>query len=130
MRSTEIVTLANRPNLAPTVADWIWREWGKRDGYSFEETLEYVAASSAGKDIPQTFVLLVDGEPVGTSSLVAADMKERPNLTPWMANVFVVPTARRQKPCHSADKDNRDRRQGRWYSRSVAAHRHGRGYLR
>ena len=92
----EIVTLAHRPDLAPTVADWIWHEWSKHDGYSFEQTLEYVAASSAGKDIPQTFVLLVDGEPAGTSSLVAADMKERPDLTPWMASVFVVPEARRR----------------------------------
>jgi N-acetylglutamate synthase-like GNAT family acetyltransferase len=94
--STELVTLANHPHPASTVADWIWREWSQRDGYSFEQTLEYVAASSAGKEIPQTFVLLVDGEPVGTSSLVAADMKERPHLTLWMASVFVVPTARRR----------------------------------
>ena len=91
----EIVTLAHRPDLAPTAADWKWHERSKHDGYSFEQTLEYVAASSAG--IPQTFVLLVDGEPAGTSSLVAADMKERPDLTPWMASVFVVPEARRHE---------------------------------
>jgi GNAT superfamily N-acetyltransferase len=96
MPSPELVTLANRPDLAPRVTNWIWHKWSKHDGYSFEQTLEYVAASSAGKEIPQTFVLLVDGEPVGTSSLVAADMKERPDLTPWMASVFVVPTARRR----------------------------------
>ena len=96
MPAIALVTLAHRPDLAPTVADWIWHEWSQRDGYSFEQTLEYVAASSAGKEIPQTFIPLVDGEPVGTSSLVAADMKERPNLTPWMASVFVVPTARRR----------------------------------
>jgi N-acetylglutamate synthase-like GNAT family acetyltransferase len=93
---TTIVTLADRPDLAPIVAEWIWHEWSKHDGYSFEETLEYVAASSAGKDIPQTFVLLADGEPVGTSSLVAADLKERPDLTPWMASVFVLPEVRRR----------------------------------
>jgi hypothetical protein len=92
----EIVTLADRPDLARIVADWIWHEWSKHSGFTFEQTLEYVAASSAGKDIPRSFVLLVDGEPVGTSSLVAADLKERPNLTPWMASVFVIPERRRK----------------------------------
>jgi hypothetical protein len=55
---------------------------------------------------------------VGTSSVIAADMKEQPNLTPWMANVFVVPTARRRSYVIPL-KDNRDRRRGRRYSRSV-----------
>jgi N-acetylglutamate synthase-like GNAT family acetyltransferase len=91
-----IVTLADRPDLAPAITRWIWNEWSEHDGYSFEETLEYVSGSSAGNDIPQTFVLLVDGEPVGTSSFVAADLKERPGLTPWMASVFVIPEARRR----------------------------------
>jgi N-acetylglutamate synthase-like GNAT family acetyltransferase len=92
----EIVTLADRPDLAAIISAWIWNEWSKHDGFSYEETLEYVAASSGGEDIPQSFVLLVDGEPVGTSSLVAADLKERPDLTPWMASVFVIPEARRR----------------------------------
>jgi N-acetylglutamate synthase-like GNAT family acetyltransferase len=92
----EIVTLADRPDLAPIITEWIWNEWSRHDGYTFEQTLEYSEASSARRDIPQTFVLLVEGEPVGTSSLVAADMKERPDLTPWMASVFVIPEARRR----------------------------------
>jgi hypothetical protein len=93
---TEIVSLVDRTDLGPNVADWLWQNWDKYNGFTFEQTLEYVSASSAGKDIPQTFVLLIDGEPVGTSSLVAADMKERPDLTPWMASVFVIPELRRR----------------------------------
>ena len=46
--------------------------------------------------MPRTFVLLVDDEPVGTASLVAHDLDERPDLTPWLAGVFVAPHARRQ----------------------------------
>jgi acetyltransferase (GNAT) family protein len=96
MQDKQIVTLADRPDLAPIVADLIWNEWSRHDGFSYKQTLEYVTRSSEGKDIPQSFVLLDDGEPVGTSSLVAADMKERPDLTRWMASVFVVPAARRR----------------------------------
>jgi predicted GNAT family acetyltransferase len=46
--------------------------------------------------IPQSFVLLVDDEPVGTASITAHDLEERPDLTPWLAGVFVVPEARGQ----------------------------------
>ena len=46
--------------------------------------------------MPRTFILLADGEPVGTASLVAHDLDERPDLTPWLAGVFVEPHARGQ----------------------------------
>jgi hypothetical protein len=32
----------------------------------------------------------------GTSSFIIADLKERPDLTPWLASVFVIPAARRR----------------------------------
>jgi len=44
--------------------------------------------------MPRTFILLADGEPVGTASLVVHDLQERPDITPWLAGVFVVPQAR------------------------------------
>jgi GNAT superfamily N-acetyltransferase len=49
-----------------------------------------------GRTIPQTLVLLVDDEPVGTASLTAHDLDERPDLTPWLAGMFVAPHARGQ----------------------------------
>ena len=39
-------------------------------------------------------VPLVDNRPVGTASLVAHDLDERPNLTPWLAGVLVIPEER------------------------------------
>ena len=44
--------------------------------------------------MPRSFILLADGEPVGTASLIAHDLAERPDLTPWLAGVFVEPGAR------------------------------------
>ncbi len=44
--------------------------------------------------VPQTFVLLSRDEPVGTASFLAADAPERPDLSPWLASVFVRPDAR------------------------------------
>jgi GNAT superfamily N-acetyltransferase len=44
--------------------------------------------------VPQGVVLLEDGAPAGTASLDHADLDTRPDLTPWLANVFVAPEFR------------------------------------
>ena len=89
----EIVRIAERPDLVPMVAQWLWDEWHLDAGDSLEAIRNAVAASSTSGP-PQTFVLLVDNRPVGTSSLVAHDLDERPDLTPWLAGVLVIPEAR------------------------------------
>ena len=94
MQGNLIVRIADRPDLVPTVADWLWHEWWRDAGETLEATRNAVAASVSPSGPPQTFVLLVDGEPVGTASLVGHDLDERPALTPWLAGVFVVPEAR------------------------------------
>jgi GNAT superfamily N-acetyltransferase len=90
----EIVRIAERPDLVPMVAQWLWDEWHLDAGDSLEAIRDAIAASMSPSGPPQTFVLLVDNRPVGTASLVAHDLDERPNLTPWLAGVFVIPEAR------------------------------------
>ncbi len=91
-----IVSVAERRDLVPVVADWLWQEFWRSDGYALEDTAAAVAAATADIGPPQTFVLLVDGRPVGTASLAAEDLDERPQLTPWLAGVLVIPQARRR----------------------------------
>lgn len=78
----------------PIVAGWLWHEWWHQDGHTLEQTHDAVAAFVSPSGPPQSFVLLVDGKPIGTASLVAHDLDERPDLTPWLAGVFVSPEAR------------------------------------
>ena len=92
----QIVRIADRPDLVPLVAQWLWDEWHQDAGDTFESLRDAVAASVSPSGPPQTFVLLVDDQPVGTASLVAHDLDERPHLTPWLAGVLVVPQARGQ----------------------------------
>jgi GNAT superfamily N-acetyltransferase len=89
-----IVSTSERPDLVPLVARWLWDAFWLRDGYSFEETLNAVKVSITARPMPRTFILLADGELVGTASLAAQDLDERPDLTPWLAGVFVEPRAR------------------------------------
>ena len=90
-----IVSLRDRPDLVPAVASWLWHEWARRKG----RTIEMVTArlterrESWGEE---TFVRLLNGVPVATASLVDADLDSRPDLSPWLAGVFVDPAFRGQ----------------------------------
>jgi GNAT superfamily N-acetyltransferase len=94
MQEELIVTTAERPDLVPTVAGWLWHEWWQRDGYTLAQTRDAVAAAVSQSGPPQCFVLLIDDKPIGTASLTFTDLSERPDLTPWLAGVFVAPEAR------------------------------------
>ncbi len=89
-----VVSTSERPDLVPEVARWLWDAWWRRHGHSFDQTLQAVQGSVTARPMPRTFILLVDGRPVGTASLAARDLDERPDLSPWLAGVFVLPDAR------------------------------------
>ena len=89
-----LVTIADRPDLAEPVARWLWDTWGREKGKPFERTLSGVASRTARVGLEQCFVALEDGVPAATASLVAEDADSRPDLSPWLASVFVAPGAR------------------------------------
>lgn len=92
-----IVSTSDRPDLVPMIAHWLWEAFWHDSGKPFEQLLAAVRESSVAAGLmPRTFILLADGEPVGTASLVAHDLDERPDLTPWLAGVFIEPHARGQ----------------------------------
>ncbi len=96
MPDRRVVTIAERPDLVAIVAGWRWREFGREDARTLRQTRDDVAGSTSPLGPPQCFVLLVDEVPVGTASLTAEDLEERPKLTPWLASVTVIPEARRR----------------------------------
>lgn len=89
-----IIGIADRPDLAPLVAGWLWEAFWRDDGHTVAEVEAVIAAGTATRGPPQTFILLLDGAPAGTASLAAQDLDSRPDLTPWLAGVYVLPEAR------------------------------------
>ncbi|WP_144182903.1 GNAT family N-acetyltransferase [Elioraea rosea] len=89
-----LATIAERPELAPVVAPWLWEEWGRGKGRTLDQVLARIASRTARVGLEQTVVALEDGVAVATASLTAADADSRPELTPWLASVFVAPEAR------------------------------------
>lgn len=86
----EIAYLADFPEHIPTCTSWIYGMWGSQSGGAYERTLQKMT-DGAGKDsIPITLIAFNDKKPAGTVSLWANDASI-PDLTPWMAAVYVHP---------------------------------------
>jgi GNAT superfamily N-acetyltransferase len=90
----EIVTLVQRPDLIPLTALWGWREWGQPAGRTLEHSIERREHLVAENGFEQAYVLLDGGVPAAMASLVRSDLDERPDLTPWLAGVYVDPPFR------------------------------------
>lgn len=89
-----LTTIADRPELVGTVAAWLHAAFWQYDGYTLDDTNATVARSTSRCGPQQTWVLIDGGAPVATASLAHDDLHERPDLTPWLAGVYVVPEAR------------------------------------
>jgi predicted N-acetyltransferase YhbS len=87
--------LRDRPEFFPLVANWIWDEWkhlvAQRSAQEFEA---WMRAGRRGRGLPTTLVWIEDEQPVATVSLECDDMEIRPDLTPWLASLFVLPAHR------------------------------------
>ena len=91
----EIVTLFDRPEFIPLVARWNWEEWSDLlPCDSCEAFADDLRAHTRRDGVPITFLALDGDMPVGTTSLIADDLEMRPDLTPWFASLYVIPSQR------------------------------------
>jgi len=92
-----IELLADHLDALPTLARWQHSEWGDlRVGDTLEARTARLEREVGRDQIPLTVVALANTEVLGSASLVAHDMDTRPELTPWLAGVFVGPEYRRR----------------------------------
>jgi predicted N-acetyltransferase YhbS len=87
-----IECLADRPELVPVMAEWHWGDDDRRTTLDF--WVKAHAAEAVGRDVPTAWVALRGGRPVGCVSLIAHNMSTHPELTPWLAALFVLPEER------------------------------------
>lgn len=87
--------LADHREHIPRLAEWLHTQWGYlHENDSVERRASRLEARATRGGVPVTFVA-VDGETLlGSASLVADDLETRPELTPWLASVFVAPEHR------------------------------------
>jgi len=83
------------PKFFDIVADRIWQAWWKPHDHPLGYIRERLAESVNPEPIPLALVAHDRGKFLGTASVIACDLDERPHLTPWVAAVWVEPPARR-----------------------------------
>ena len=94
MEAPVIAPLADAGDAA-VVADWIWAQWARHEpGVSRADSDAFVVAALCAKRLPYFVIASVAGVPVGCASIVATDLPTRPDLGPWLANVYVLPAWR------------------------------------
>lgn len=100
----EIIRLeSSNNNIFKKIVEWNYNWWGQKNGKSLEE-IHYIFEHSicTGDRLPQTFVALIDGEPVGMYQLsMTDDLDSRPDIYPWIANVYVDEAYRGQHVCEA-----------------------------
>ena len=87
----EIVRLEDADNeIFDQICLWYYHWLGIMNGESFEE-IRYTFLHSLNTDrLPQTYVALIQGTPVGMYQLaVSDDLNSRPDLYPWLINLYV-----------------------------------------
>lgn len=98
MSPWRIVPLHQYPHLAETLARWHHAQWGELMApWSFAEALAELEGHAAGGACPTTLVALAaDDTLLGSVSLVLEDAPELKHFGPWLASLYVLPTARGQ----------------------------------
>lgn len=85
-----IAHLAEHEESIPLLAAWGFQEWGHlTPGATLDGTVEQYRARTTPGMIPETLVALHGQRVIGMASLVENDLSLRPELTPWMASVYV-----------------------------------------
>ena len=90
MERTVIVDLQDTPEFIPTIAAWHQAEWAALNpGETLEQRIARMRHYLSDDVMPRMFVWVEDGQPVGTAAFVRSDMDTRPELSPWLASVYV-----------------------------------------
>lgn len=97
-QSFNITDLKTEPHHIPVLADWHHYEWSSLNlGQTVDQRIESMQAYLSDELIPSTFIAKGKGNDLmGSATIIECDMDTHPELTPWLASVFVAKEFRTQ----------------------------------
>ncbi|MGB3445520.1 MAG: GNAT family N-acetyltransferase [Xanthobacteraceae bacterium] len=95
--SVAISPLSERPEFFDQIADRIWRAWWQPNGVSRDYITERMKEGLASGEMPRAFVAHEGAVFAGTASVIASDLDERPQYSPWVAAVWIEPEFRSRR---------------------------------
>ncbi|RMF09823.1 MAG: N-acetyltransferase [Candidatus Neomarinimicrobiota bacterium] len=95
--SFSVVSLAEVPDIIPTLAEWLYHQWGHlQPDDSVSRRVQALQERLDVGRIPFTLAAVRGHTPLGCASVVEHDIPGRPDLSPCVASVFVHPSYRKQ----------------------------------
>ncbi len=94
--TVHIAYLADHPADVPTVAGWLFDEWGyRRPGLTRQQVIDDISSKLSRDTPPVQLVALRDVEPVGIAILKPHEVRHLfPDYRFWLGSVFVPAQAR------------------------------------
>ena len=86
----ELKQLINIDNdILNTITTWMYNWWGIKEGYSFEAVKCFMQHSLQKDRLPKTYGLFLNDTIIGMFQLTYEDLAVRPDIYPWLANVYI-----------------------------------------
>jgi len=93
----EILPLADKKEFIAELAELHHAEWKHLNpSLTLEGRAEAIVEAAGREGIPSIFVAVSGNQLVGSAALVQNDMDTKPDLTPWLAAVYVKEAFRHQ----------------------------------
>ena len=90
MKKIEVRKLVNVDNeTLDKISEWMYNWWGQRDGYSKDAVKCFMQHSMEDNRLPQTYGVFLDNEIIGMYQFAYDDLSVRPDIYPWLANVYI-----------------------------------------
>jgi GNAT superfamily N-acetyltransferase len=90
----DIVPLQQRPDAIPTCARWAFDTWGSPSAADAQAAAQLWRQELAMPGLPLRWVAVDGGTVLGMAALLADDLPARPDLSPWLGDLFTAPAAR------------------------------------
>lgn len=94
MNDIAINDVRERPEFFQPMVHAVWEQWWESQGVSRQALEKRAAETLSATPIPFALVAHRNDAFIGTAAVVASDMDERPDYTPWVAALWVAPGQR------------------------------------
>ena len=89
--------LNDHPEFVNTIAKWHYEQWHHiLPDFTLEKYIQFLSTHYRRGDIPSLFVALYRDNIIGTAALEDHDTDTHPELSPWLASLYVEKNHRRK----------------------------------
>lgn len=93
----QIIDLKDNPESLQTLAQWHHVQWSYLSPErTLAQRIDEMASHLEATLVPSTWVAVENDVVMGSASLLHDDMHTHPELSPWLASVFIAPKFRRR----------------------------------